>query len=124
MDRGKKNSCWLFYRLGQGQLDWLAMDMREQVWSPLQNTAIGMGAWLYGHEPADDALAALSQLGGTQRLVSTPDDVSTTRPFIDALSLIRESTAGADPADGPTLRLIRCRPGGAYAMRGTLSASI
>ena len=100
------------------------MDMREQVWSSLQNTAIWMGAWLYGHEPADDALAALSQLGGTQRLVSTPDDVATTRPFIDALSLIRESTASADPADGPTLRLILSGPGDPPALPVNSPATI
>src|SRR5699024_8325830 len=110
MDRGKKNSFWLFYRLGQGQLDWLAMDMREQVWSPLQNTAIWMRAWLYGHEPADDALAALSLLVGTILLASTPYDVSSTRPFLSALSLSRESTSAAVPVDGPTLRLILSGP--------------
>ena len=87
------------------------MSMREQVWSPLQNTAVWMGAWLYGLEPADETLSALTALGGTQRLVSTPDDPATTRPFIDALALIREITSGISSEDGPILRLILSGPG-------------
>lgn len=87
------------------------MDMREQVWSPLQNTAVWLGAWLYGHEPADDALSALTALGGAQRLVSTPDEVSKTRPFIDAFSMIRAETSEVDSSQGPILRLVLCGPG-------------
>lgn len=39
------------------------MDMRTQVWSPLQNIAVWVGAWLYGHVPSDDLLDAAAELG-------------------------------------------------------------
>src|SRR5699024_9954881 len=100
------------------------MDMREQVWSPLQNTAVWMGAWLYGHEPADDVLAALSELGGAQRLVSSPDDLAKPRPFIDALSLIREATSTVITADGPSLRLLLGVPGDRPAVPARSPATI
>lgn len=99
------------------------MYMREQVWSPLQNTAIWIGAWLYGHEPADEALSAMTALGGTQRLVSTPDSSVTTRPFIDALSIIREATAEDDSSEGPLLRLILSGPGDPPALPAGTAAS-
>src|SRR5699024_5600837 len=123
-DRGKKNSCRPFYRHKQSPLDWLAMDMREQVWSPLQNTAVWIGAWLCGHEPADDVLAALGELGGVQRLVSTPEDPATTRPFIDALAIIRESTSELDAADGPILRLVLSGPGDPPALPAGSPATV
>ncbi|OAH27252.1 hypothetical protein AYJ05_05130 [Corynebacterium stationis] len=100
------------------------MDMREQVWSPLQNTAVWMGAWLYGHEPADDVLAALNELGGAQRLVSSPDDLAKARPFIDALSLIREATSTVNTADGPSLRLVLAGPGDPPALPAGSPATI
>ena len=40
------------------------MDMRAEVWSPLQNTAVWLGSWLWGHETTDDLLDALKELGG------------------------------------------------------------
>src|SRR5699024_11516577 len=99
-------------------------DMREQVWSPLQNTAVWMGAWLYGHEPADDVLAALNELGGAQRLASSPDVLAKTRPFIDALSLIREATSTVNTADGPSLRLVLAGPGDPPALPAGSPATI
>ena len=100
------------------------MDMREQVWSPLQNTAVWIGAWLCGHEPADDVLGALVELGGVQRLVSTPEDAATTRPFIDALAIIRESTSELDAADGPILRLVLSGPGDPPALPAGSPATV
>lgn len=39
------------------------MDMRAEVWSPLQNASVWLGAWLHGHESTDDLLEAWGELG-------------------------------------------------------------
>lgn len=40
------------------------MDFRTLVYSPLQNTALWLGSWLYGKESFDDVDYALTELGG------------------------------------------------------------
>lgn len=40
------------------------MDFRSHVYSPIQNTALWIGAWLYGKESFDDVDYALTELGG------------------------------------------------------------
>lgn len=40
------------------------MNFRNHVYSPLQNTALWLGSWLYGKESFDDADYALTELGG------------------------------------------------------------
>lgn len=82
------------------------MDMRAQVWSPLQNAAVWIGAWLYHLEPADELLGALEELGGQPIAPDFP-------VFLDFLGHLR-SQAGpslADAAAGPALRLILSGPG-------------
>ncbi|MEX3514145.1 MULTISPECIES: hypothetical protein [unclassified Corynebacterium] len=85
------------------------MDMRAEVWSPLQNTAVWLGAWLYHRESADATLQALEELGG-------PVYVRHGEPGIELLRLIRDNAAddselspGARPE--PALRLILSGPG-------------
>ena len=93
------------------------MDIRAEVWSPLQNTAVWLGAWLYGHAATDDLLEALVSLGGEQALA---DDT----PFIDFLSTVRQAAQDAQAADAnsagdsePVLRLILSGPGEAPGLR-------
>lgn len=82
------------------------MDMRAEVWSPVQNCAVWLGAWLYGHESTDDLLQALTELGGRPE---THDEA----PFIDLLSELRANTAELidAPFTQPLLRLVLAGPG-------------
>lgn len=83
------------------------MDMRAEVWSPLQHTAVWLAAWLYGHESTDNLLHALRDLGGPQELADA-------RPLSDLLRQLRSATG---PAEGePVLRLILSGPGEAPAL--------
>ena len=41
-----------------------AVHTRAEVYSPLQNTAVWLAAWLYGVESTDDTIDALTDLGG------------------------------------------------------------
>lgn len=83
------------------------MDMRAEVWSPLQNTAVWLGAWLHGHETTDDLLQALRDLGGRHELIDG-------RPLTDLLAQLRSvaNLAGEDPV----LRLVLSGPGEAPAL--------
>lgn len=77
------------------------MDMRAEVYSPLQNTAVWLAAWLYGHEPTDSVLDAFTDLGGTH----TWDG----GPLVD---MLREIRAVADiDGEEPVIRLILWGPG-------------
>ena len=86
------------------------MDMRAQVWSPLQNAAVWYGAWLHGHESTDSLLDALTELGGYPEAHAAP-------AFTDVLAQLRAETEGllgADHGSGaqePVLRLILSGPG-------------
>ena len=80
--------------------------MRAEVWSPLQNAAVWIGAWLYGHEPTDSLLGALTDLTGRPEMIDGS-------PFIDLLSRIRAETSEiVDSGPGePVIRLILSGPG-------------
>ena len=67
-------------------LNFAVMDMRAEVWSPLQNTAVWLGAWLWGHESTDDLLDAMQELGGLQVM----EDEA---PFVDLLAYLRAETS-------------------------------
>ncbi len=58
------------------------MDMRAEVWSPLQNTACWLGAWLWGYENTDETVTALTQLWGELRDFEDG-------PFINFLQALR-----------------------------------
>lgn len=94
------------------------MDMRAEVWSPVQNVSVWLGAWLWGHESTDDLLDALSELGGEQQGVEG-------EPFVDVMSLLRRETASVIELGErePLLRLVLSGPGDAPALpAGTESA--
>lgn len=78
------------------------MDMRAEVWSPMQNTAVWMGAWLHNMEPADNLVDALRDLGGAHSLVDG-------RPLADLLAGLRAVTDVS--IEEPVLRLILSGPG-------------
>lgn len=82
------------------------MDMRAEVWSPLQNAAVWMGAWLYGHEPTDNLLDAFTELLGPPRTASG-------EPFASLLAQVRQETNGlVDKGPGsPVIRLALSGPG-------------
>lgn len=84
------------------------MDMRAEVWSPLQNSAIWLAAWLWGHETTDELLDALTELGGRPECFDES-------PFIDLLALLRAETQELTSQPGargePLLRLILSGPG-------------
>lgn len=83
------------------------MDMRAEVWSPLQNTAVWLGAWLHGRETTDDLLQALRDVGGRHELLDG-------RPVTDLLAQLR-SVADLGGED-PVLRLVLSGPGEAPAL--------
>lgn len=85
------------------------MDIRSQVWSPLQNTSVWLGAWLYGLTSTDDLIDALSDLGSPE--------------LIDVLRDLRRVTRDVAPGE-PLLRLVLSGPGDAPALRaGSASAT-
>ena len=87
------------------------MDMRAEVWSPVQNIAVWLGAWLWGKESTDDFLDAIVELGGQQ---TGPDGAA----FVDLLArLRRETTEIIDRRERePLLRLVLSGPGEAPAL--------
>ncbi|MDO5669726.1 MAG: hypothetical protein Q4G50_06960 [Corynebacterium sp.] len=76
------------------------MDIRAEVWSPLQNTAVWLGAWLHGLEATDNLVDALHDLGA-EGLVEVLGDIRRCA-LIDAAS--------------PAVRLILSGPGEAPAL--------
>ncbi|WP_018295532.1 hypothetical protein [Corynebacterium lubricantis] len=77
------------------------MDMRAEVYSPLQNTAVWLAAWLYGDESTDELLSALTALGGKHSWDGGP-----------ITDMLREIRAVADVAsEDPVIRLILWGPG-------------
>ncbi|MDO5031568.1 hypothetical protein [Corynebacterium sp.] len=101
------------------------MDMRAEVWSPLQNTAVWLGAWLWGHVSADDLLEALTALGG-EHTVEERDEYGNVEqlPFIDLLSELRTATSDiiSRREREPVLRVVLGGPGEAVALPAGTSA--
>lgn len=98
------------------------MNIRSQMYSPLQNQAVWLGGWLYGHVSFDDLDEALGDLGGL-RLVNKvgfdtqPPSVleSDREPLnrLEALRELRRETVTTRNADEPLMRLILSGPGDA-----------
>lgn len=84
------------------------MTIRADIYSPLQNTAVWLGAWLYGHVPADDVLDALNELYG-HNYYRAPGPA----PIIEMLAQLRRECVGArsEREAGPVLRLVLSGPG-------------
>ncbi|AWB81882.1 hypothetical protein C3B44_05535 [Corynebacterium yudongzhengii] len=77
------------------------MDMRAEVYSPLQNATVWLAAWLHGHESADDLIDAWRDLG-----------------FTTPASLMAEVREKAEGAHGPQVRLLLSGPGEASGIPG------
>lgn len=76
------------------------MDMRAEVWSPLQNASVWLAAWMHGLEATDDLIDAWSDLG-----FSTP---------VDLLADLRRGKIEGEPA----VRLVLSGPGEASGLPG------
>ncbi|MHA6601907.1 hypothetical protein ACX3UO_08355 [Corynebacterium coyleae] len=83
------------------------MHTRAQVYSPLQNTAVWLAAWLYNVESTDDTLDALTDLGGTHTYCDAP--------MVQLLSDVRAAADLESP--DPVVRLILWGPGQAPRLR-------
>lgn len=95
------------------------MDIRTNVYSPLQNTAVWLAAWLHGQEPTDELVEALNALGGSHTLADG-------RGVPDLLRSIRDVAEHAitNPGDGePVMRLILAGPGDPPALRAGTEAA-
>lgn len=74
---------------------------RAEVYSPLQNTAVWLAAWLYGHEPSDALVGAMTELHGRNSYQG--------EPLAHLLHDVRAATDLSTP--GPAVRLILSGPG-------------
>lgn len=83
------------------------MNTRAEVYSPLQNTAVWLAAWLYNVESADDTIQALTDLGGPHSYQSLP--------VSHLLSDIRGAADLSCPE--PAVRLLLWGPGQAPELR-------
>ncbi|ANE05330.1 hypothetical protein [Corynebacterium crudilactis] len=81
------------------------MEIRANVYSPLQNTAVRLGAWLYDLVPIEDVIEAFVDLGGPHTFRDGG--------LLDLLRTIKEltSTLIDAPFDGPILTLALSGPG-------------
>lgn len=93
------------------------MDIRANVYSPLQNTAVWLAAWLHGLESTDELVGALQALGGRHTLVDG-------RGIPELLRSTREITEQAlTVGDEPAMRLILSGPGEAPGLRASTEAA-
>lgn len=103
------------------------MHTRAEVYSPLQNTAVWLAAWLYGAESTDETVDALADLGGRhqygdQELAALLYDARTSADLSSAEPVLRLILWG--PGQAPALRAgspaaQAIGPAGALALRGT-----
>ncbi|SDS05414.1 hypothetical protein [Corynebacterium timonense] len=101
------------------------MYTRAEVYSPLQNTAVWLAAWLYGHEPTDELVAALRDLGGPHAYGDAPlsallNDVRSAASLTSPEPVVRlilwgPGQAAAIPPASPALQALT--PAGALALR-------
>lgn len=83
------------------------MHTRAQVYSPLQNTAVWLAAWLYNVESTDETIDALTDLGGTHTFDGAP-----------MVQLLHDVRAAADlESPAPAVRLVLWGPGQAPRLR-------
>lgn len=95
------------------------MDIRANVYSPLQNTAVWFAAWLHGQESTDGLVDALHSLGGRHSLVDG-------RGIPDLLRSLRDVAEHATTAAGdgePVLRLVLSGPGDPPSLRAGSEAA-
>ena len=83
------------------------MHTRAEVYSPLQNTAVWLAAWLYNAESADDTVDALTDLGGALSYGGLP-----------MAHLLHDVRSAADlTTPGPAISLVLWGPGQAPRLR-------
>lgn len=75
------------------------MDMRAEVWSPLQNASVWLAAWLHGLESADDLIDAWRDLG-----------------FTASLDVLSQARSGRFTDGEPRVRLVLSGPGEASGL--------
>lgn len=83
------------------------MQTRAEVYSPLQNTAVWLAAWLYNVESTDDTVQALTDLGGRHSY----------QDFGVEPLLARLRTTAALESPEPVIRLLLWGPGQAAGLR-------
>ena len=88
------------------------MHTRPQVYSPLQDTALWLAAWLYNVESTDDTIQAFTDLGGRHCF----RDSGLSQLLFDV------RTAAALDSDEPVVRLIMWGPGQAPGLRAGTEA--
>jgi hypothetical protein len=112
-----------------------ATPLREQLWSPVQNTTVWLGWWLHGLVSADDVIDAFQDVQGpAHTLLVDPggedpfDGRFTGRPtgLVDLLQAVREVTRGvpAELSSRPLVGLVLAGPGDPPALpAGTRGAT-
>ena len=83
------------------------MHTRAEVYSPLQNTAVWLAAWLYGVESTDETIDALTDLGGRHSYGTFPMG-----------QLLHDVRVSAHlESESPVVRLVLWGPGQAARLR-------
>ena len=92
-----------------------SVSTRAEVYSPLQNAAVWLAAWLYGHESTDSFVSALTELFGRNSYQHQP-----------LARLLRDVRVDTDlDTPGPAVRLILSGPGQAPELpAGSEAASV
>ncbi|TNL97592.1 hypothetical protein [Corynebacterium tapiri] len=83
------------------------MDMRAEVYSPLQNASVWLAAWVHGMEPADEMIEAWASLG-----------------YSASIDLLGEIRQRIDLQDIPSVRLVLSGAGDAMGLPGDHRESI
>ncbi|WP_297009447.1 hypothetical protein [uncultured Corynebacterium sp.] len=105
----------------------LGTSLREQLWSPVQNSTLWLGWWLHGLLSSDDVIDAFAEVQGHAHTLLV--DTASGDPFdgdydgrstslVDMLSAVRTVTADApvSVADRPLVGLVLAGPGDVPAL--------
>lgn len=96
------------------------MDHRAHVYSPLQNIAVWLAAWVEGEISADECLDAINELGGSAHLAG--ENPAAPYAGLELLKLVRTIAEEAAHSPEPLLSLVLAGPGEALGLRaGTAS---
>lgn len=94
------------------------MEIRANVYSPLQNTAIWLGAWVYDLVPIEDVIDAFVDLGGPHTFEGGG--------LLDLLRCVRSTLQPLidEPFTGPVMSLILSGPGDAPLLPAGSAAAV
>lgn len=90
------------------------MNHRAHVYSPLQNIAVWLAAWLHGHVAADEVLGALEELGGATHVAGEHPESPTAG--LQFLKLVREIGARGLESTEPVVSVVLSGPGEAIGL--------